>query len=288
MAVVALIPTGKMKYLALGTALAAVFPGHEFVAWPSEEHMDSFTSCDVTHYARPIPTGLPTKLEELAAELVNAIFPGRRGKKKIDLAYAVEDLELCNRHQADLVLSLFRDAVSAYIRQTWPVQAEAVSAEVRERCSFHLFRPMREAYFFGDPVALERAKVVRPAQLPPNVDLEDFRTIDPEYLTLPPKTQRIAPMPERELHPKHYLQYLCDPTLSDKRKRYKETSNGVAALQSLDWARVVGPAPHCPFLHAFLDELAAALNSPLPFVSQEHAYQRARFPGSNARILRNL
>ncbi len=250
--------------------------------------MGSFTSCDVARPARPMPRGVTTKIDELAAELVNAIFPGRRGKRRIDFAYVMEDLELCNRHQPDLVLSLFRGAVSSYIHQAWPRQSEAVFAEVRERCSFHLFRPMTEAYFFGDEAALARAQVARQPHLPENGDLEDFRTIDPEFLALTPETQRIAPMPERALRPKDYLQYLCDPTLSDKRQRYKEARNGVAALQALDWESVLGPAPHCPFLHAFLDDLAAALNSPLPFVRQEHAYQRARFPGSDPRILRNL
>ena len=64
-------------------------------------------------------------------------------------------------------------------------------------------------------------------------------------------------MPDREFHPKCYLHYLCDPTLADRRKRYRETAKGVAALRSLDWVRCLGPSPHCPFLHAFLDDLGA-------------------------------
>ena len=71
-------------------------------------------------------------------------------------------------------------------------------------------------------------------------------------------------MPDREFHPKGYLRYLCDPTLMDKRKRYKEAVNGVTALRSLNWSDVLDPSPHCPFLHAFLDDLGEALNSPLP------------------------
>ena len=95
-------------------------------------------------------------------------------------------------------------------------------------------------------------------------------------------------MPDREFHPKCYLHYLCDPTLMDKRKRYRETDKGVAALRSLDWSDVLGPSPHCPFLHAFLDDLGEALNSPLPSVSRDHADPRVRFPGPKNRILRNL
>ena len=95
-------------------------------------------------------------------------------------------------------------------------------------------------------------------------------------------------MPQREFHPKAYLRFLCDPTLSDRRKRYRETVNGVAALQSLDWACVLSSPPHCPFLHAFLDDLGQALNSPLPFTDMAHADPRARFPGPIDRVLRNL
>ncbi|MGO9464250.1 MAG: hypothetical protein ACLQVF_08855 [Isosphaeraceae bacterium] len=218
---------------------------------------------------------------------MNAIFPGRRGQK-IDFAYVVEDLELCNQHQPDLVLNLFRGAVDSYIGRAWPQQTEERRREVRERCSFHLFRPMTEAYFFGDPAALQRARVARPHQLPADLDLEHFRTVDREFLALPPGTNQIADMPNREFHPKDYLRYLCDPTLGDKRRRYKETDNGVEALGSLDWAQLFGPSPHCPFLHAFVDDLAEALNSPLPFVSSTHADPRVRFPGPRCRILRNL
>ncbi len=102
------------------------------------------------------------------------------------------------------------------------------------------------------------------------------------------RNKRIVDMPEREFHPKSYLNFLCDPTLTDRSKRYKESHNGVAALESLDWQSVVSNAPHCPFLHAFLDDLAEALNTPLAFINRSAADQRARFPGPIDRILRNL
>ena len=231
MAVVALIPTGVMEHRALGHALATVFPGHAFVARPPERHADGFTSRDVAPLAGAQPGPVPTNLDELAAELVNAIFPGRRGQR-IDFAYLVEDLELCNQDQPELVLGLFRNAVDKYIRQTWPQQSDRIYTEVRERCSFHLFRPVTETYFFGDAAALQRAGVSRPHQLPADLDVEHFRTLDPEFLALPAGTSQIADMPDREFHPKCYLRYLCDPTLMDKRKRYRETGQGVAALES--------------------------------------------------------
>jgi hypothetical protein len=287
MAVVALIPTGKMEHAALGPALAQLFPEDVFVVRPPERHLDGFTSRNVAPLAAAPPGPIPSNLEELAAELVNAIFPGRRDQP-IDFAYVVEDLELCNQRQPDLVFRVFRDAVDSYIRRTWPQQSGPKYARVRERCSFHVFRPMTEAYFFGDAAALQRAGADQPHQLPANLDLEQFRTVDQAFLTLPPGTERIAEMPQREFHPKSYLHYLCDPTLHDHQRKYRETHNGVAALASLNWERVIRSPPHCPFLHAFLDDLGEALNSPLPFVDRAHADPRARFPGPIDRILRNL
>jgi hypothetical protein len=62
----------------------------------------------------------------------------------------------------------------------------------------------------------------------------------------------------------------------------------VVAFGSLNWEGVLRSPPHCPFLHAFLDDLGEALNSPLPFVDRVHADPRSRFPGPIDRILRNL
>jgi hypothetical protein len=287
MAVIALIPTGKLEHAALGPALARLFPDDHFVVRPRETHLNGFTSRDVAPLAANPAGPVPTELDELAAELVNAIFPGRRGER-IDFAFAVEDLELVNDGQPDLVLRVFRDAVDRYVRETWSHNPGPRYAAVRERCSFHLFRPMTEAYFYGEPPAVQRAGAVQPPQLPANLDLEQFSTTDPVFLNLPPGTDRVADMPLRQRHPKSYLHYLCDPTLADRRRRYRETHGGVDALRSLDWAQVVSVAPHCPFLHAFLDDLGEALNRPLPFVNRAHADPRSRFPGPQNRILRNL
>jgi hypothetical protein len=287
MAVVALIPTGEMEHAALARSLARLFPVHTFVVRPKDRPLSGFTSRDVAPLALAPKGPIPNNVDELAAELVNAIFPGRR-REHIDFAYVVEDLELCNQCQPDLVIRVFRDAVTSYIRENWPQQSGPRYEEVRERCSYHLFRPMTEAYFFGDPAALQRARVERPHQLPANLDLEEFRTADQSFLDLPDGSDRIVNMPEREFHPKSYLRYLCDPTLADRGKRYRETIHGVAALESLNWESVVRSAPHYPFLHAFLDDLGEALNAPLPFTNRAHADPRVRFPGPTGRILRNL
>jgi hypothetical protein len=105
MAVVALIPTGMLEHAALAPALARLFPDHTFVVRPKDRHLDGFTSRDVAPLASAQPGPIPTNLDELAAELVNAIFPGRPGQR-IDFAYVMEDLELFwpfrrSRHEQD-------------------------------------------------------------------------------------------------------------------------------------------------------------------------------------------
>ena len=293
MAVVALIPTGRMEHLALPEALSQLFRGHTFVVRPPETHLNGFTTEDVaTLVANPSGPVL-SLLEELVATLVNAIQPGRK-QLKIHYAFVVEDLELKNDHQPDRVVQVFREAVERYISLTWPGSSAApVFAAVRERCSFHLFRPMPEAYFFGEPAALQRAGVLatQSVKLPPGLDLEQFRTTDPDYLALA-ENQLLADLPERERHPKSYLQYLCDPLLTGgSKRRYRETGDprgGVAALKTLDWKRVLSDPPHCPFLHAFLDDLSYALEQPLAFVDAQHANPRTQFPGEKNRLLRNL
>src|SRR5262249_49813292 len=152
---------------------------------PPERHLNGFTSRDVAPLAAAPPGPVSTELEDLAAELVNALFRRRRGEPRFDFAFVVEDLELKNDNQPDLVLGLFRDTVDRYIRATWPQTSGPVYAEVRERCSFHLLRPMVEAYFFGDPTALVRAGAVRQPQLPPDLDLEQFSTVDAPFWLLP-------------------------------------------------------------------------------------------------------
>ncbi len=83
MAVVALIPTGKLEHAALPPALKILFPEHDFVAWPPESHLNGFTSEDVTRLASAQPGPVPTNLDKLAEGLVNAIYPGVRATVSI-------------------------------------------------------------------------------------------------------------------------------------------------------------------------------------------------------------
>jgi hypothetical protein len=73
MARVALITTGQMEHRALGNALHGLFPNDEFVSLPNEAALNSFTSNDVAPLIDLTKRPVPTALEELAAELVNAV-----------------------------------------------------------------------------------------------------------------------------------------------------------------------------------------------------------------------
>jgi hypothetical protein len=291
MPVVVLIPTGKLEHAALAPALAPLFPDTAFHSRPHDEHLDGFTSNDVTKIT--FGREPQSAVEVLAATLVATIVPGRRGEAA-DFAIVVEDLELKNDHQPDRVIEVFREAVRRHVLRNWNSQKkqDGVFDQIRNRCSFHLFRPMTEGYFFGEPPALIRAGAVNPAQLPVALDLECFQTNDATFLGLPADTRpkkhrRILDMPERQRHPKSYLHYLCDPTLTDPNRKYREVEGGVAALQKLDWRQVMAAAPHCPFLHSLLDDLAFALDHPLPFIKKDHAEPRTMFGRPNL-VLRNI
>ena len=74
-----------------------------------------------------------------------------------------------------------------------------------------------------------------------------------------------------------------------RRKRYRETDNGVAALEITRLGTAcLAPRHTARFCMLFLTTLAEALNSPLPFINSTHADPRVRFPGPRNRILRNL
>lgn len=288
MAQVVLIPTGRLEHTALASALKKLFSAHDFIPRPKDKHLDGFTSTDVMRIT--LGGSIRTNVEELAAELVASVSPGQRGKPA-DFAIVVEDLELVNDHQPDRVAQLFRESVKRHIRMAWSSQQaqNRTLTLVRERCSFHLFRPMVETYFFGEPLALQRAGVTQTPQLPAALDLEGFQTTDAVFLQLPNgQFDRLRDMPHRQRHPKSYLHYLCDPTLADKTRSYRETRGGIAALLDLDWEQVLASPPHCPFLHAFLDDLAYALKNPLGFINQAHSHPLTRFPGGKDRVLRNL
>jgi hypothetical protein len=287
MANVILIPTGRMEFAALGPALARLFPGHTFPSFPPTGPLDGFTSNNLATFTLNSPVA--PKVDALASALVAAVAPGQGGKPA-DFAFVVEDLELVNDPQPELVIRIFREAVERHLQNhSWPSMRSQQLAykAVRERCSFHLFRPMTEAYFFGEPAALTRVGAALSPQLA-HSDWEQFLSSDTTFLGLPAGSDRVVDMPDRVRHPKSYLHYLCDPTLGNKKRKYKETKGGVAALSTLAWETVLTELPHCPFLHALLDDLAEAFHLRPVFVRPSDTDARTRYGGGPNPLLRNL
>jgi hypothetical protein len=122
---------------------------------------------------------------------------------------------------------------------------------------------MAEAYFFGEPAALGRAKATRAHRFDPGArDLEDFEVDDPDYLAPAPAGAPWNTTP-RHRHPKHYVQFLCDPTGTQPRA-YRETHEGLAALAQLDWPAVLQHEQYGAFARALIDDLADALDVSTP------------------------
>lgn len=253
---VALIVTGELERAALAASLQRVFPEHEFRV---EMRFDGFTSQRVKNLG---PTKVPGHVDKLAAALVAAVDPGRNGAPS-DLAVLVDDLEIANLDQPDVVVATFRDAVERHVRAHWPSAArQDVSRErLRERASFHLLAPMIEAYFFGHAGSLDAAGAVTPPVLADGADLEDFTVVDAPYLDAPPAARTWA-RPDRARHPKSYLQYLIDPSMTT---RYREVKNGVDALDVLDWGGLARrDRTHLALLRSMLADLADALGHEAP------------------------
>lgn len=293
---VALIPTGQLEHRSLPLALGRLFPNIGFYCLPRDRHIDGFTSTDVRLHHRPPQRD--TNIRQLIAAMIGAVRPGGLGPPA-DFAILVEDLELVNDSHPNAVIELVREAVSGHIQDSFASAntRERVFREVKEKCSFHLFRPMTEAYFFGESAALTRAGCQRNPVLRDDRDWEEMEIADPDYLALPENVYnrnpfRIPDLPQhRSKHPKAYLKFLLNPALLEGEREllYRETRQGARALEELDWECVVQSGIcRCPFLHAMIDDLSQALGVELPWLDLEHTSELTRFGTPQNRLLRNI
>lgn len=234
---VAIVPTGRMEWLALPEALHRSFPGHDFYAVPdtalygSRGPHDGFTSCKISRSARP--GDKVTDLLSVAAQ--EALGDSRRRKEAADLVVILEDLEPPNVDSPEEVLGYVRAAVVAHLNGVQS-RAPRTAQVLRERVSFHLASPMIEAWLFGDPPALKRAGVPagKQARLQDAKALERFATQDAEYeqatrLDCPRLSDNKKPKwlgPDRQRHPKGYLQWLCLDRDKPSCTSYSETEGG--------------------------------------------------------------
>jgi hypothetical protein len=289
-----LIVTGEMEEKALPTALSQAFPELSFNLKTDirTRHFNGITSTRMPQHW--IPNSPVSKLAYiLASKLVDAVDPGRNGTPVADMAIVIDDLELANRHQPTIVVQYFRSAVIEYVNTRWSNYQKQQSCfnKVRNNCSFHLFVPMTEAYFFGEPNALIRAGATQKSTVSgKNIDVENFEvTHDTNYLAAPKGTSFWAENPqERPLHPKRYLDYLCCQDLNkNKKKRYRETYGGVNALKTLDWESVFSGNPSdVKYLRSLFEDISWRFNLPNPYFGEcapVTAYKTGR-----DKILRNI
>lgn len=252
MAHVSLIVTGTLEEAGLASSLGRVFPEATFTV----KKLDSFTSVRARKLGA---TRTPLVVDKIAAELAAAVDPGRNGVPA-DLAIVVEDLEVDNLDQPEVVVEVCRDAVERHVEHVWPSLArrEKGRERLKDRASFHLLSPMIEAYFFADPAWLAAAGVTAASQLAAGKDLEDFVVADATYLEAPPRPKSWA-VDNRARHPKHYLQFLLDPSIPPATK-YRETQQGAAALACVDWRALVSArVAHVRLVRSMLVDLADGL-----------------------------
>lgn len=268
---VAIVPTGRMEWLALPEALQRLFPEHDFYSVPEQRAYDSggplngFTSCVISPVAQPSDR----VMELLAVAAQEAL--GDRAKGAADLVLILEDLELANLDGSEVVLQHVAVAARQHLERVQQ-RAPRTRDALRDRVSFHLASPMIEAWLFGDRAALVRAGVPpdgKPVRLADTQALERFDTQDPDYdlasrASCPRLKEKQRPKwlgAARQRHPKGYLQWLCLDENAPSCTSYEETEGGARALRELRWAGVL--EREMPLLAAMLEDLAYGLRADL-------------------------
>lgn len=290
---VRLLVTGDMEVKSLADSLKAQFPAERLgkdVTWLKPRRSPCATSHRLRAGADPSKPML-----DLARAMLAEVIAGRQGIP-VDLVVVVEDVEIDNLGQEDIVADHFRRAVEIELAErerNWDMRTrERNRQRVRDCCSFHVLRPMPEAYFFGDPLALQRAGLAPHAhQLRHATDVEKFEVTDTSWL---PQCQEMNQRHAQagrawwrhECHPKEYLQHLL--TLNN-RPAYDETSHGAAALATLNWRIVPKVEADAIFVRALFEDLADWFYVASPISGQTApAYYPTKRVRHDKLLLRNM
>lgn len=281
---VAILPTGRTEWEGLACALTRLFPAHEFYSIPTLSEVysnpnqfpyDGFTSTALTEAMMLSP---PESARRLVARAAQEAL-GDRKSPAADLVLIVDDVELPNMEHPERVVRVMQQAVHNHLRELAHTQHQPRTQSVlREKVSFHLVKPMIEAWFFADDHALKRAGVadITVVQFQQETDPENFITRDRAYLAATeahcpcwaglPSSRKRNCRPKwlgslsRQHHPKGYLQWLCIDPQGRTCTRYSETKGGGRALANIDWNRLIKRnQAHCYYLRALLEDLADGL-----------------------------
>jgi hypothetical protein len=250
-----LIVTGDMEKLALHESLQRFFPDirdGEEVIWEKPRKAQCVTSHRLI--AGNAPSG---PMLQLARAMFDEAGIGKKGMPA-DLVVIVDDVELGNLAQEHIIAAHFRTAVTNVLSTYNGGTQTRYRALLRDRCSFHLLKPMVESYLFGDAAALAVAGV--PAGTDPRLchptDVEEFESNDPAWLpTCEEENTRkhsVAPWWSHQRHPKHYLEHLAER----QNVFYEEVNHGKRALVGLDWQQVPRVVQDTPIIRSLFEDLS--------------------------------
>lgn len=289
---VRLVVTGDLERHALGPSITRIFAA-------TSPHL----AIDVAHKLNELTTTrlpdpsnkairTPTPVTRMANALVTEALHCPRGNAA-DMVLGVADLELANADQPEAVLAWIRRAVLEEIDRKYPSMDAASRARerVRARCSFHLFVPLVEAYFFGERAALTRAGIPEAATIyRRGDDVENFETDDPEFLPVcrvrnAEKASHDWGWWREERHPKRYIDFLVGRAGG----AYSDAM-GARALATLDWPAAGALPTATRFARSLFEDLASLLETanPLGPGDTHEGTSPARRTRSEERVLRNL
>jgi len=275
MARIKLIVTGDLEKLALSQSLMKHFPNThngKNVIWDEPRKTYGATS----YQLQSLKTGglLSTPMKELAKAMLTEALEGKRpGQSPADLVIVIDDVELGNLGRENVIAEHFQAAVNNAIQ----IKAKGIISEearirsiIRDKCSFHLLKPMVEAYLFSDADALRLAGV--PIGISPHLvhqsDVEEFETNDAKWLPTchmenTKKANDNKPWWLHERHPKAYLDYLLP-------KDYSETTHGSQALMKLNWSQVPKCQNDIPIFGSLFQDVADWFNIANPITGATH------------------
>jgi hypothetical protein len=286
-----LIVTGDMEKAALHKSLQRFFPAQQDgseVTWEKPRKVQGATS----YQLKPLTLGgiVSNPMKELAKAMLAEVLSGKNGNSA-DLVIVIDDVELGNLGQEHIIAEHFRTAVIEVIQdktQGSTSEEARLRDVIRKKCSFHLLKPMVEAYLFGDSNALGLAGV--PSGINPCLvhltDVEEFETNDPQWLPTccleNTKQQINNPWWCHERHPKHYLEYLTES--------YDETIEGKTALLQLNWTLVSKCQNNIPIFRSLFEDISNWYNisSPIGIGSTHPNFWINKMVNPATFLLRNM
>jgi len=178
-----LIVTGDMEKLALHKSLQRIFSPNkrdgEKVIWEQPRKIQCATSHQLS------PTRTPSgPMKQLVKAMIAEAGIGKKGEPA-DLVVVIDDVELGNLGRENIIAAHFQNAMQHELNKYNTKTIQRYQSILRQKCSFHLLKPMVESYVFGDINALRVAGV--PKGVSPKILLTGL--VSPTRLVRAPLTQ---------------------------------------------------------------------------------------------------